>query len=260
MNTELAELQKTFLASMRGASPDNLMPTLAPGRTGTPELGLGIYQNAYSARLREALENDHAQLGKYLGDDLWQQLCAGYIAAHPSKVRSLRDFGASLPGYMAVAEPFCHSPQSAELAEFERRLLDCFDAADAPLASWQSLLTTPAERWPSLCPQFHPSVQVHRVKWNSVEIWRALKVGQIPPELSTVPSDWLLWRDQEQVTRFRALSADEGRAYAHFRAGQDFAGLCETLQESHAAEAVPAIALGLLQRWCLEGCVSGWGG
>ena len=260
MSTELAELQKTFFASMRSvaAQTEHLMPALAPGHHATPEIGLAIYQNAYSARLREALENDHPLLGKYLGDALWQQLCAGYIAAHPSKVRSLRDFGASLPGYMAVTEPFSNNPQTAELALFERRLLDCFDAADAPLATWQFLLATPPELWPTLCPQFHPSVQLHRADWNSVEIWRALKADQIPPEATAVSAHWLLWRDPELVTRFRCLEPDETQAYAHFCVGEDFASLCEALQERHQAETVPGIALGLLQRWCLEGWLRAW--
>ena len=259
MSAELSKLQKTFLASMRGGVAENLMPALALGRHATPEIGLAIYQNAYSARLREVLENDHPQLGKYLGDDLWQQLCAGYIAAHPSNVRSLRDFGASLPDYMRIAEPFSSTPQTAELAAFERRLLDCFDAADAPLATWQSLLATPPERWANLCPQFHPSVQLHRAQWNTVEIWRALKAQQTPPELCAARADWLLWRDHEQITRFRSLDTDEAQAYAHFHAGGDFALLCEALQERFEPEAVPGIALGLLQKWCMEDLISAWG-
>lgn len=259
MSAELAVLQKTFLASMRDASSKNLMPTLAPGRYATPEIGLAIYQNAYGARLREVLENDHPQLGKYLGDDLWGQLCGGYSNAHPSNVRSLRDFGASLPRFLAAAEPFSRNPQIAELAAFERRLLDCFDAADAPLATWQSLLATAPERWPNLCPQFHPSVQLHRTQWNTVEIWRALKAGQAPPELCAARADWLLWRDREQITRFRSLGTDEAQAYAHFCAGGNFASVCEVLQERHQAEAVPGVALGLLQSWCMEDLIRAWG-
>ena len=260
MSLELAELQKTFFAAMRGVAEqtDHLMPALALGRNATPAIGLAIYQNAYSARLREALENDHPQLGNYLGDELWQQLCAGYIAAHPSKVSSLRYFGASLPGYMAEVEPFSNSPQTAELAQFERQLLDCFDAADAPLATWQCLLAKPLELWPSLCPQFQPSVQLLSANWNSVEIWRALKVEQVPPEAAATGAHWLLWRDDELITRFRSLEPDEANAYAHFRAGGDFAGLCDQLQDRHEAHAVPAIALRLLQRWCLEGWVTAW--
>jgi len=258
--TKLAELQKTFFAAMRGVAEqtDHLMPALALGLNATPATGLAIYQNAYSARLREALENDHPQLGNYLGDQLWRQLCAGYIAAHPSKVGSLRYFGASLPAYMSGVEPFSHSPQTAELAHFERQLLDCFDAADAPLATWQSLLATPPELWPSLCPQFHPSVQLHDANWNSVEIWRALKAEHVPPEAVASDAHWLLWRDDELITRFRSLEPDEVHAYTHFRAGGDFAGLCDQLQDRHEAQAVPAIALGLLQRWCLEGLVTDW--
>lgn len=264
MSAELIELQKAFLASMRGADTDKavsdkLMPLLALGRKATPQLGLKIYQNAYSARLREVLENDHPQLGKYLGDDLWHQLCDGYITAHPSNVRSLRDFGASLPSYMSNAEPFSSSPQTAELAAFERRLLDCFDAADAPLATWQALLATPPERWSNLCPQFHPSVQLHHTRWSSVEIWRALKSEGMPPELCPASADWLLWRDREQVTRFRSLTPDELQAYTHFCAGGNFASLCELLQERHEAQAVPGIALGLLQNWCQEDVISAWG-
>ncbi len=263
MSAELAALQTAFLAAMRAASSeksvsDKLISTLALGRHATPGLGLAIYQNAYGARLREVLENDHPQLGKYLGDDLWYPLCDGYIRAHPSQVRSLRDFGAALPSYMTTAEPFRSSPQTAELAAFERRLLDCFDAADAPLTTWQALLATPPERWPNLCPQFHPSVQLHHTQWNSVEIWRALKAEQAPPELCSARADWLLWRDREQVTRFRSLSSEEAQAFAHFHAGGDFARLCEALQERHAAEAVPGIALGVLQGWCNEDVISAW--
>ena len=269
MSAELVELQKAFMASMRGAAAnkaesDQLIPALALGRNATPELGLAIYQNAYGARLREVLENDHPQLGKYLGDDLWLQLCDGYIIAHPSTVRSLRDFGASLPAYLATTAPFSGIPITAELAEFERRLLDCFDAADAPLATWQSLLATPPELWPNLRPEFHPSAQLHRAQWNSVEIWRALKAAPVnseqpPPESCAARADWLLWRDSRQITRFRSLSADEAHAYAHFCADGDFSGLCEALQERHAPEAVPGIALAMLQSWCAEDLICAWG-
>ena len=268
MSVELAELQKAFLASMRAAADNvaanKIMSALAPGRYATPEIGLAIYQNAYGARLREVLENDYPQLGKYLGDDLWGQLCAGYISAYPSNVRSLRDFGASLPRFLATSEPFSNNPQIAELAAFERRLLDCFDAADAPLATWQSLLTTPPEQWPNLCPQFHPSAYLHHAQWNTVEIWRALKAepkdsDNGPPELCAARADWLLWRDCEQVTRFRSLGTDEAQAYAHFCAGGNFASVCEVLQERHQAEAVPGVALGLLQSWCMEDLIRAWG-
>lgn len=261
MSAGLAELQRAFLADMRGVETDAAMAHLASG--GIPAAtGLAIYRNAYAARLREALENDHPVLGRYLGDALWARMCDGYIAAHPSRVRSLRHFGESLPEYLASVEPFSASPQLAELAQLERRLLDCFDAADAGRANWQQLLDMPQTDWPGLRLSFHPSVQSLQHAWNSIEIWNALKQDEMPPaavrEAGHETSDWLLWRDDERITRFRSMAFDESIALRHFLHGGDFAGACEALLEVHPPEAVPGVAIGLMRRWCDEGVLQCW--
>ncbi|MES2670169.1 MAG: DNA-binding domain-containing protein [Pseudomonadota bacterium] len=261
MSAGLAELQRAFLADMRGLVPDAAMEHLASG--GIPAAtGIAIYRNAYAARLREALENDHPILGRYLGDALWARMCDGYIAAYPSRVRSLRHFGESLPEYLAGAEPFSASLQLAELARLERRLLDCFDAADADRTDWQSLLEMPHTDWPGLRLRFHPSVQYLRHAWNSIEIWNALKQDTMPPaavrEAGHDTSDWLLWRDDERITRFRSMAFDESLALRHFLYGGDFAGVCELLLQAHPPEAVPGAAIGLLRQWCDGGLVQCW--
>ncbi len=261
MSAGLAELQRAFLADMRGAAPDAAMAHLASG--GIPAAtGIAIYRNAYAARLREALENDHPVLGRYLGDALWARMCDGYIAAYPSRVRSLRHFGESLPDYLADAQPFSDSPQLAELARLERRLLDCFDAADAERADWQSLVEMPDTDWPGLRLRFHPSVQSLQHAWNSIEIWNALKNDQMPPAAVREPdgetSGWLLWRDEERITRFRSMAVDESLALRHFLHGGDFAGACEALLEMHPPETVPGVAIGVLRQWCDEGVVQCW--
>lgn len=261
MSAGLAELQRDFLADMRGLTPDAAMAHLANG--GIPAAtGIAIYRNAYAARLREALENDHPVLGRYLGDALWAQMCDGYIAAHPSRVRSLRHFGESLPEYLANAEPFSASPQLAELSRLERRLLDCFDAADADRADWQQLLDMPDTDWPGLRLRFHPSVQYLQHAWNSIEIWHALKQDDIPPPAVRATNDetcdWLLWRDDERITRFRSMAFDESLALRHFLHGGDFTGACEALLEAHPPEAVPGVAISLLRSWFDEGLIKCW--
>ncbi len=223
-------------------------------------VGLGIYSHAYTARLIEALDNDHPVLSVYLGDDLWQQMCRGYIAAFPSRHRSLRDFGAGLPHYLAHATEFCAHPEVAELAEFERHLLDSFDAADAPRATWQQLLDTPQDRWPGLRPRFHPSLKLHRAEFNSVDVWAAIKAEQVPPPVGAANSaHWALWRDEERISRYVSLTADERAGIAHSMRGGDFAGLCEMLLDWHPLEAVPSVALTQLRHWCDEGWISHWG-
>lgn len=257
MSAGLAELQRDFLADMRGVAPDAALAHLARG--GIPAAtGIAIYRNAYAARLREALENDHPVLGRYLGDALWARMCDGYIAAHPSRVQSLRHYGESLPEHLADVEPFCASPQLAELARLERRLLDCFDAADADRADWRKLSAMPDADWPGLRLRFHPSVQYLQHAWNSIEIWNALKHDGEPPTAAPEISDWLLWRDDERITRFRSMAFDESLAMRHFLHGGDFAGACDALLETHSPEAVPGVAIALLRQWCDESLIQYW--
>ncbi|MFS8064298.1 MAG: putative DNA-binding domain-containing protein [Luteimonas sp.] len=254
----LAALQRQFMARLRGLPDGDLARAVDAGRV-SREVGLRIYSHAYGARLREALEHDHGVLATYLGDALWESLCSGYIAAHPSRHRSLRDFGDDLPGYLLTSPPFCEHPEIAELAQFERQLLDGFDAAADPPAQWAQLLALPPAHWPALQLRFHPSVRLHHARCNSVEIWRAIKAGDAPSAAAVaVTQDWLLWRDVARVGRFRSLDGDEAAAIAYCHHGGNFAGLCELLAIKHEAAAVPARALAYLQAWCGEGWIARW--
>lgn len=254
----LRDLQRSFQSSVT-AGDGQVMPHLAADRHISRDLGLSIYANAYRARLREALENDHGILARYLGDDLWDRLCADFVSACPSRYTSLRNFGDALPGFLADSAPFVQHPQISELATFERRLLDCFDAEEASLASWAELQALPAGDWPGLRLRFHPSLHRHRTEWNSVDLWKALKAEQPPPAASAGPGvEWVLWRDGELVTRFRPLDDEEAMAVDRMLAGDTFASLCETLLRWREPEAVPAFAVQLLQRWAEEGWVAQW--
>ncbi|MFC3814236.1 putative DNA-binding domain-containing protein [Lysobacter sp. GCM10012299] len=250
-NVGLAELQQRFLAQVRGVG-DHVDGLLARGQM-PATLGLGIYGNAYGARLREALEHDHAVLGTYLGDELWERMSEGFIATHPSRVRSLRDFGSGLPGFLASTEPFAAHPQLAELARFERCLLDGFDAADDERLAWGDLVGVPQAAWPTLRLALHPSFQLFEARFNSVETWQAIKAGQTPPPAVAVDACWALWRDDERVCRFRSLDGREHASIRHFLDDGGFAGLCEALATDLALIEVPGVALGYLQSWCAEG-------
>ncbi len=254
----LAALQQRFLAHLRGQCDDGLADAMAGGRM-PGGVGLRIYTHAYRARLRAALENDHAVLGAYLGDALWAQLCEGYIQACPSRHRSLRDFGAGLPEYLAQADAFSAHPQIAEIAAFERALLDSFDAADDERATWDQILALPELDWPGMRLRFHPSLKLHRVAHNSVEIWRAVKDRQMPPPTSAAPGRaWALWRDGERVSRFRSLDGKESALLAHSLRGGNFAGLCEQLTAWRAPQEVPMTALGYLRDWSAAGWIARW--
>lgn len=258
-DSPLAQLQRQFVAHLRGQPDAAFQQSVDVGRL-PAATGLGIYAHAYGARLREALENDHPVLGAYLGDELWESLCKGYIDVHPSRVSSLRDFGTALPAYLGENEPFLGMPQLAELARFERLLLDSFDAADDPRAEWAQLQAIPAERWPSLRVRLHRSVRVHRARHGSVAIWQAIKADQAPCTYagSEDAVDWVLWRDEDGVGRFCSLEHDSAAAFECCRHSGSFAELCELMAITHPVGEVPARVLGYLQDWCEQGWIARW--
>lgn len=252
----LHTLEQRLLAHLRNG-PEFPREWCAQGRVDSA-VGLSIYANAYHSRLREALETDHPQLAAYLGDTLWTEFCTGYIEAHPSRVRSLRHFGAQVPAWLTQHMPFAGHAAIAELAEFERHLLDVFDAADGGRIAWSALQALDPHAWPGVRLGFHPSVRLLPTQTNAVEIWRALKEAQPPPAAGTSATPArLLWRDTERVSRFRPVEADELLALQEmFSAQQDFAAMCARLLQASPAEAVPGMAIGYLRQWFDEGIIS----
>ena len=253
--SDLHTLQRQFLGFLLHGDPaitDAIVDQAPVGR----EIRLGIYANAYRLRLRETLETDHEMLGLYLGDTLWDQLTDGYIADQPSTFRSLRQYGDALPEWLRRHPPFAEYPQIAEMADFERRLLTAFDAADTARCALSDLADIPAQRWPMLRLRFHPSVQPFAATTNCIPIWQALKAGHTPPDPSQQqPATWLLWRGTDRLTEFRTLPDHEDALLQHFLAGGDFADGCALLLPLLGEQEVASGALELLSAWLQHGLI-----
>ena len=253
----LAVLQRDFLATLAGAER-GVLAALDDGPGVAPARGLQVYVHAYAARLREALKNDHAALVALLGDEAWNELALAYIAACPSRHASLRHFGDGLPRFLREHPVYAAQPLLAELAAFERRLLDCFDAADAPVAAWKDLLALPPSRWPGLKPRFVPALARLSAPCGAVDAWKSLRRGEAPTRHAPELDEWAVWRDAGLVTRFRPLPAMEAALLDHFLGGGDFGAACELLQAWQAPDEVPGFAVGQLRRWCGEGWIADW--
>ncbi|MGD2082589.1 MAG: DNA-binding domain-containing protein [Chromatiales bacterium] len=251
----LHELQSTFLDFLLEGSGGCEGLVADDARVGRARR-LAIYANAYRLRLREAIETDHPALGAYLGDELFDRMVHGYVRAHPSRGRSLRHFADSLPGYLAGTPPFDGHPQIAELAAFERVMLDAFDAPEAPRRSLSDLIDLEAGAWPGMGLRLHPSCRVFRPQWNAVEIWKAIKAGTVPPDPAPVAHAWLVWRGTDRLTHFVPLGADGLYMLEAMADGAAFASACEGLLRWHDESAVSAAALGHLSSWLGHGLVS----
>ncbi len=216
---------------------------------------LAVYRNAYKLRLKEVIETDHEQLGFLLGDDLFDQMAEGYIKAHPSCYKSLRDYSNHLPDYLQDTPPFHDHPIIAELAYFERRLLNSFDAEEKSRFTTEELTQIPQHCWPSMQFRFHPSVQQFNCNWNTVETWQALKTEQAPPEAEKMHNTWLLWRNAERLTEFRSMDTQEAQLLTHALRGARAEALCEYLSEWFSEEDIANQFITLLVNWLNQGII-----
>lgn len=253
MGTSLVDMQRNFLTSMRNRDAAKIETVLLEKPISKP--GIRTYIHAYSARLVEALDNDHPCLGAYLGDSLWQSMCTGYIEKYPSQYCSLRNFGDLLPEYLQHADEFRKYPEISELAQLERQFLNCFDAPDADRVDFSVLLGMSESDWPVLQLSFHPSLLVYTYKYNTMEVWQAMKSRAKAPQIRAFDNYWLLWRDADCVSSFRSVDYEEYHALLYCLHGGNFSQLCALLLESHGPDEVPAIALGLIKSWCADGWV-----
>jgi len=255
--TRLKQLQERFQAGIL-AGDDAILGDVKDSAREQRSVLFGVYRNAYVARLAEILGNDYTQLHTYLGDDGFAKLARAYIAAHPSDRRNARWFGRHLPAFAEEAAPFATHPEIAELAALEKALDDAFDGPDAAPLAIGDLAAISPEDWPRLKFQPHPTAIRLTFTTNAAEIWSALKDGTSPP----APARWpepqalIVWR-QDDMARFRPLTAEEAMMWDEAVRGVRFGVLCEMLA-TFAGEADAALrAATYLKTWIDSGMLTG---
>ncbi|WP_434340410.1 HvfC/BufC family peptide modification chaperone [Motilimonas cestriensis] len=256
MSESLRQLQHAFMDYLNTGETASFQPhVIAQGRI-TVDTRLAIYRNAYRIRLTETIETDHEVLGLYLGDDLFDQMTRGYIQQHPSTVPSLRDFCDALPTFLAQKMPFSEHPILADIAAFERRLLNAFDAPDAQRLGFSDLQQLPVPDWPRCQLRFHPSVQIYSCQSNAVEAWQSIKAGHAPAEPDySATRHWLLWRGDTRLTEFISLAPFQHELLMGFIQGRNFAEQCELMMQFFDAEQAPQQVLTALQAWFEMGLI-----
>lgn len=255
----LREQQQALLAAMISPDEPTALPWLQPRPDGRPPL-LSIYRHAYRARLAGALADNYPVLRRAMGDDAFDALAQGYLAAHPSREPSIRWFGHRLAEFIAQGDTPGVHPALADLARMEWALRSAFDAADAPVLGLDALAALPPDEWATLCLQAHPSVQLLRLQWSVEAGYRTLAMveadGDAPepdlPEPAAHAHALLVWR-QAFDTRWRSLDDEEAALLHAAIGGASFATLCEQAAEGRDASQAAITAARLLQQWLHDG-------
>ncbi len=253
MNDRLRRLQLAFKAYLQ-QDDEAILRHVVDSEQARAEHRLAAYWNAYRLRLIESLGEDFPLLQRHLGEPAFEALILDYIAAHPSRHRSIRWVGQDLPAFLRRRG----SELEAELADFEWSLGLCFDAPEADgRAGLDDMAPIPPEDWPSLRFVFDPSLRWIDPWWNSVAIAQALQDEQPPPpaERGSYPVRWLLWRQDEQL-HWRSLEPAEAWAVEAAHGGAAFAELCEGLLEWHGEDSAALAAAGYLKQWLHDGLIT----
>ncbi len=247
----LIELQRRMQAAITAdASPPELV---AGGR------GLTAYRHAWRARMVEALRSNYPVLHRVLGDDEFDSLAGAYLAAHPSRFRSIRWFGDALAPYLRAHPDTAGHPALADMAAFEWAICVAFDGPDAePLASAQLVALAP-EDWAGLRLSLHPTARVLDLEWSVAPIWRELS-EQDDPDHQAPPPDPLdhsvvIWRRALQP-HWRSLEPLEAGLLKAVANGVEFGSLCSLAGAIVGEGEAPATVLGFLGQWLAEGLLA----
>ena len=251
----LRELQEDFQNFLLGADA-----AIESQIVGTSKVSaatrLGIYSNAYVARLIEALESSFSSLAQLLGPEDFAELCETYIRAQPSRFFSIRYYGETLADFLASHPDYESAPVLAELARWEWLMADVFDAADQEPLSVDALKSVHPALWADLAFDWHPSVRRIDLSWNAPQLWSALTHDTDRPEIEVKdpPVAWLAWR-RDLLSQYRSLSPMEAAAMDAARAGKSFGDVCELLCDHCGEDEAPGIAATYMAEWLNAGLV-----
>lgn len=253
----LAELQNAFQAHV--LLGDRQIEALVPGteRFDTTTR-LEIYDNAYVARLNEALAETFPALRFALGESKFDALTRAFALKMPPSRFSIRYYGSELARFIATEQAGTKARVLSELALWEWTLSEAFDAADAVALTSTDLERIEPAQWPQIRFQLLPSVRRICLRTNAVRWWQAASASARRPSRwhSQRATEWVVWRPQ-LTTHFRSLPSDEAWALDVVARGETFASVCEGLVKFHRVTAAPTQAATLLRSWLQGGLIAG---
>jgi hypothetical protein len=214
---------------------------------------LNTYVAGYRIRLIEALGASYPVLKAALGDDDFEQQARCYIESTDSRHFSVRHYGAAFGELLEKRLSTPRGQALKQLAEWEWRLADVFDAPDDVPLDAQKLASVDPGLWPALFFSLRACVRCFDAQTTAVQWWRGANgLCEKPAELTvSAPRRWLIWR-RGVVTLFRSLDPLESELLEKLREGATFGRLCESVALQVGESDAPQRTASLLRGWLAE--------
>ncbi len=181
----LLEVQAAFA---RGILDPAEIGAIASGVIGAgiaPERRLGVYRNNVLVSLRGLLEGSFPATRRRLGPEGFAALAQAFIRAEPPVRPQLAGYGARFPDFLARSVEAARLPRLGDVARLEWAREEAYYAADAEPLALTTLASIPAERYPGLRFDPHPSLRLIRSAGPVYSLWQAAlenSTEDAPPE------------------------------------------------------------------------------
>jgi hypothetical protein len=202
----------------RGRRRPRLAPASAvilPSKTLKPEQRVGIYADAYMARLVEALHDDFPALTRLLGHRAFHELARAYLERHPSRSWSLNPLGRKLPEFLATPVKVPKREAARALATVEVAMAESFDEAAAEPLKPADFAALAPERFAGARLEFVATFRLVEVGYDVNPYIDAVRQErpQAPPLrkkkswIALYRKDFKVWRLDLREGAFAALSS-----------------------------------------------------
>jgi hypothetical protein len=161
---------------------------------------IGVYHDAYRARLVECLADDYPALAHALGEAAFEELCLAYVFAHPSRSPNLNAFGRHMSAFCR-SKSGSLSEMHADLAALEWAMVEVIHTGDAERLSEEALSKIPLPQWARARFAQSDAVRVLEFAYPVNAYFQAFNTGEEPPLPERAWSATAVFRDGATIWR-----------------------------------------------------------
>ena len=244
----LRDTQQQLVNYVLARSDDDVTTQLRAAPDVDVHQRVGIYKNAYCARLAEVLADTHAKTARYMGSNRFDRHARDFAVDHPPLSRNLNRYGTGFAAYLHHIYP--DHPELTQLAQLDWDLRACFDGPDVGALDLAAVAGDKESCWMSRSNALHPSLVLREISTSAVALWHAIDADAEVPEAMNlpVPVTLAVWRKGVQP-HFKTLESGEAIFIHMMRQGDSVAEVANALEGSEHLSDPTKLARWLSEWW-----------
>lgn len=201
MDNEIKYNQIHFLNSItNNIIPEELI-IIAGGKLNSTQ-AIQVYQQAYIARLTDAIGDSHERVWMFLGDELFFEVCREYIKKYKSNTWDLGNVGKNFHFFLKENPPLDNTDYLYDLALVDWNLHTCFHMQQENPPSAEEIVKL--ENLSDFSILFNNSFILQSSEFQVYKLWNAI-VDQNFEDSDWLGKENLIFFKQNQQSHFQKL-------------------------------------------------------